>query len=227
MRKIELNMDKKIIFLICVMGIVALLAIGATSAENNDVNTSDWANITVNNVSFQIPPEYGGGSDSGGNYVKTNVFTFGLVALEDDKSLRNNYGYESTLDELYDVEEMEIDGHHAVAYYSHRSICNHDVTYLYFESNKTFYALSYDGNDVNDTMKKIVSYSPKSEFSKEKFDEKLNTMQEDYIEEQREYEESYAYDQGYKNGYSQGTLNSRHNDYFGYYLFYRLGKRSR
>lgn len=220
-------MDKKIIFLICVMGIVALLAIGATSAENNDVNTSDWANITVNNVSFQIPPEYGGGSDSGGNYVKTNVFTFGLVALEDDKSLRNNYGYESTLDELYDVEEMEIDGHHAVAYYSHRSICNHDVTYLYFESNKTFYALSYDGNDVNDTMKKIVSYSPKSEFSKEKFDEKLNTMQEDYIEEQREYEESYAYDQGYKNGYSQGTLNSRHNDYFGYYLFYRLGKRSR
>ena len=220
-------MDKKIIFLICVMGIVALLAIGATSAENNDVNTSDWANITVNNVSFQIPPEYGGGSDSGGNYVKTNVFTCGLVALEDDKSLRNNYGYESTLDELYDVEEMEIDGHHAVAYYSHRSICNHDVTYLYFESNKTFYALSYDGNDVNDTMKKIVSYSPKSEFSKEKFDEKLNTMQEDYIEEQREYEESYAYDQGYKNGYSQGTLNSRHNDYFGYYLFYRLGKRSR
>ena len=220
-------MDKKIIFLICVMGIVALLAIGATSAENNDVNTSDWANITVNNVSFQIPPEYGGGSDSGGNYVKTNVFTFGLVALEDDKSLRNNSGYESTLDELYDVEEMEIDGHHAVAYYSHRSICNHDVTYLYFESNKTFYALSYDGNDVNDTMKKIVSYSPKSEFSKEKFDEKLNTMQEDYIEEQREYEESYAYDQGYKNGYSQGTLNSRHNDYFGYYLFYRLGKRSR
>ena len=227
MRKIELNMDKKIIFLICVIGIIALLAISATSAEKSDVDTSDWVNITVYNTNFQIPPEYGGGSDSGGNYVKTNVFTFGLVALEDDKSLRNNYGYESTLDELYDVEEMEIDGHHAVAYYSHRSICNHDVTYLYFESNKTFYALSYDGNDVNDTMKKIVSYSPKSEFSKEKFDEKLNTMQEDYIEEQREYEESYAYDQGYKNGYSQGTLNSRHHDYFGYYLFYRLGKRSR
>ena len=220
-------MNKKIIFLTCVIGIMALLAISATNAEKSDVDTSDWVNITVYNTNFQIPPEYGGGSDSGGNYVKTNVFTFGLVALEDDKSLRNNYGYESTLDELYDVEEMEIDGHHAVAYYSHRSICNHDVTYLYFESNKTFYALSYDGNDVNDTMKKIVSYSPKSEFSKEKFDEKLNTMQEDYIEEQREYEESYAYDQGYKNGYSQGTLNSRHHDYFGYYLFYRLGKRSR
>ena len=201
-------MNKKIIFLTCVIGIIALLAISAASAEKSDVDTSDWINITVYDTNFQIPPEYGGGSDSGGNYVKTNVFTFGLVALEDDKSLRNNYGYESTLDELYDVEEMEIDGHHAVAYYSHRSICNHDVTYLYFESNKTFYALSYDGNDVNDTMKKIVSYSPKSEFSKEKFDEKLNTMQEDYIEEQREYEESYAYDQGY-------------------YLFYRLGKRSR
>lgn len=227
MRKIELNMDKKIIFLICVIGIIALLAISAASAEKSDVDTSDWINITVYDTNFQIPPEYGGGSDSGGNYVKTNVFTFGLVALEDDKSLRNNYGYESTLDELYDVEEMEIDGHHAVAYYSHRSICNHDVTYLYFESNKTFYALSYDGNDVNDTMKKIVSYSPKSNFTKEKFDEKLNQMQDDYIEEQREYEESYAYDQGYKNGYSQGTLNSRHNDYFGYYLFYRLGKRSR
>lgn len=220
-------MNKKIIFLTCVIGIIALLAISATSAEKSDVDTSDWVNITVYNTNFQIPPEYGGGSESGGNYVKTNVFTFGLVALEDDKSLRNNYGYESTWEENYDAEEMEIDGHHAVAYYSHRSICNHDVTYLYFESNKTFYALSYDGNDVNDTMKKIVSYSPKSNFTKEKFDEKLNQMQDDYIEEQREYAESYAYDQGYRNGYSQGTLNSRHNDYFGYYLFYRLGKRSR
>lgn len=222
-------MNKKIIFLTCVIGIIALLAIGATSAEKSDVDTSDWVNITVYNTNFQIPPEYGGGSDSGGNYVKTNVFTFGLVALEDDKSLRNNYGYESTLDELYDVEEMEIDGHHAVAYYSHRSIVDHDVTYLYFESNKTFYALSYDGNDVNDTMKKIVSYSPKSNFTKEKFDEKLNQMQEDYVEDQREYEEAYAYDQGYNNGYSQGMMSGRnnHDDYFAYYLFYRLGKRSR
>lgn len=222
-------MNKKIIFLACAMGIMALLSLNSISADTSDIDTSDWVNITVYNTNFQIPPEYGGGSESGGNYVKTNVFTFGLVALEDDKSLRNNYGYESTLDELYDVEELEIDGHHAVAFYSHRSIVNHDVTYLYFESNKTFYALSYDGNDVNDTMKKIVSYSPKSKFSKEKFDEKLNQMQEDYIEDQREYEEAYAYDQGYRNGYSQGAMNSRHNhdDYFGYYLFYRLGKRSR
>lgn len=229
MRKIELNMDKKIIFLICVMGIVALLAIGATSAENNDVNTSDWVNITVNNVSFQIPPEYGGGDERDSSYLLTNVFTFGLVTLNNDKSLRNNYGYESTLDELYDAEELEIDGHNAVAFYSHRSIVNHDVTYLYFESNKTFYALSYDGNDVNDTIKKIVSYSPKSKFSKEKFDEKLNQMQDDYVKEQREYEEAYAYDQGYNNGYSQGAMNSRHNhdDYFAYYLFYRLGRGSR
>ena len=52
-------------------------------------------------------------------------------------------------------------------------------------------------------------------------------MQDDYIEEQSEYAESYAYDQGYRNGYSQGTMNSRHNDLFGYYLFYRLGRRSR
>lgn len=222
-------MNKKIIFLACAMGIMALLSLSSISADTSDIDTSDWVNITVYNTNFQIPPEYGGGSESGGNYVKTNVFTFGLVALEDDKSLRNNYGYESTLDELYDVEELEIDGHHAVAFYSHRSIVNHDVTYLYFESNKTFYALSYDGNDVNDTMKKIVSYSPKSKFSKEKFDEKLNQMQENYIEDQREYEEAYAYDQGYRNGYSQGAMNSRHNhdDYFGYYLFYRLGKRSR
>ena len=94
-------MNKKIVFLTCVIGIIALLAISATSAEKSDVDTSDWVNITVYNTNFQIPPEYGGGSGSGGNYVKTNVFTFGLVALEDDKSLRNNYGYESTLDELH------------------------------------------------------------------------------------------------------------------------------
>ncbi len=222
-------MNKKIIFLACVIGIIALLTLNSISADISDVDTSDWVNITVYNTDFQIPPEYGGGSDSGGNYVKTNVFTFGLVALEDEKSLKNNYGYESTWEENFDAEEMEIDGHHAVAYYSHRSICDHDVTYLYFESNKTFYALSYDGNDVNDTMKKIVSYSPKSNFTKEKFDEKLNNLQEDYIKEQKEYDDAYAYDQGYNNGYAQGSLNgrNRHDDYFAYYLFYRLGRRSR
>ena len=219
-------MNKKIIFLACVIGI-ALLSVSHISAES-DVDTSDWVNITVNNVDFQIPPEYGCGSGED-DYVKTNVFTFGLVALETDKSLKNNYGYESTWEENYDAEEMEIDGHHAVAFYSHRSIVDHDVTYLYFESNKTFYALSYDGNDVNDTIKKIVSYSPKSNFTKEKFDEKLNKMQDDYVEEQKEYGDTYAYDQGYNNGYSQGVMNSRHNhdDYFAYYLFYRLGRRSR
>ena len=228
-RLIELNMNKKIIFFTCAIGVMALLAIGGASAEISDVDTSDWVNITVNNISFQIPPEYGGGDNDEDSYLLTNVFTFGLVTLDNDKSLRNNYGYESTLDELYDVEEMEIDGHNAVAFYSHRSIVDHDVTYLYFESNKTFYALSYDGNDVNDTMKKIVSYSPKSEFSKEKFNDKLNKMQDDYIEEQREYEEAYAYEEGYRNGYSQGSMSHRnnHDDYFAYYLFYKLGKRSR
>ncbi len=222
-------MNKKIIFLTCAMGIMALLCISASSAETSDVDTSDWLNITINNIDFQIPPEYEGGRNESDFYLKDTVFDFGLVTLETDKSLKNNYGYESTNDELYDVEEMEIDGHHAVAFYSHRSICNHDVTYLYFESNKTFYALSYDGNEVNDTMKKIVSYSPKSAFSKEKFDEKLNKMQDDYVEEQREYEEAYAYEEGYRNGYSQGSLSHRnnHDDYFAYYLFYRLGKRSR
>ena len=57
-------MNKKIVFLTCVIGIIALLAISATSAEKSDVDTSDWVNITVYNTNFQIPPEYGGGSDS-------------------------------------------------------------------------------------------------------------------------------------------------------------------
>ena len=54
-------MNKKIIFLTCV-GILTLLCIGVASAEYEDIDTSDWVNITVNNVDFQIPPEYGGGS---------------------------------------------------------------------------------------------------------------------------------------------------------------------
>ena len=53
-------MNKKIIFLTCVIGIIALLAISAASAEKSDVDTSDWINITVYDTNFQIPPEYGG-----------------------------------------------------------------------------------------------------------------------------------------------------------------------
>lgn len=221
-------MNKKIIFLACVIGIMALLSLSYVSANISEVDTSDWVNITVENVNFQIPPEYKGGTVSeGGNYVYNTVFDFGLVCLETNRSLKANYGYESTHEDLYDVEEMEIDGHHAVAYFTHRSICNHDVVYLYFESNKTFYALSYNGNEVNDTIKKIVSYSPKSALSKEKFNNKLNTLKQDYIEDQRNYELEEAYDQGYRNGYSESQKYNRHDDYFTYYLFYKLGKRSR
>lgn len=218
-------MNKKIIFLACVIGI-ALLSVSHISAES-DVDTSDWVNITVNDINFQIPPEYGGGRNASGDYLFNNVFTFGLVALENNKSFRNNYGYEATNEENYDVEEMEIDGHHAVAYYSNRSIVNHTVTYLYFESNGTFYALSYDGDDVNSSMKKIVSYSPKSKLSKEEFNEKLNKAQEDYIEDQIEQEEAYQYEQAYREGYNQGRSDSRGGELLGYYFFYKLGQRSR
>ena len=86
-------MNKKIIFLACAMGIIALLAISAASAEISDVDTSDWLNITINNIDFQIPPEYDGGRNESDYYLKDNVFTFGLVTLETDKSLKNNYGY--------------------------------------------------------------------------------------------------------------------------------------
>ena len=220
-------MNKKIIFSICVIGIIAFLCINAGSAKNSDVDTSDWVNITVNGIDFQIPPEYGGGRNASGDYLKENVFTFGLLCLDSNKNLRHNYGYESTNEEVYDVKEMEIDGHHAVAYFSNRSIVSHDVTYLFFESNGTFYALSYDGNDVNDTIKKIVSYSPKSELTKEEFNEKLNKAQEDYIEEQRENEEAYAYEEAYRRGYEEGKGSRNHDDYFAYYLFYKLGQGSR
>ena len=218
-------MNKKIIFLACAIGIIALLSLNYISA--GDVDTSDWVNITVNDINFQIPPEYGGEEDTSGGYVFKNVFTFGLVNMDDDKYLRNNYGYESTNEENYDAEEMEIDGHHAVAFYSNRSIVNHTVTYLFFESNKTFYALSYDGDSVNSTMKKIVSYSPKSKLTKEEFDEKLNKAQEEYIEDQIEQEEAYEYEQAYRDGYNQGRRDSRGSGYLGYYFFYKLGQRNR
>ena len=219
-------MNKKIIFLICVIGIIGFICINSACADSD---SSDWVQITVNDIDFKIPPEYGGGRNASGDYLKENVFEFGLLGLENDKSLRSLYGYESTIDEIYDVDEMEIDGHHAVAYYSNRSIVNHTVTNLFFESDGTIYALSYNGDDVNSTMKKIVSYSPKSKLTKAEFDDKLNKAQEDYIEAQRAAEEAYEYEEGYRRGYSEGQRDSSFggDDLFGYYVFYKLGQRSR
>ena len=48
-------MKKKIIFLICVIGIIGFICINSACADSD---SSDWVKITVNDVDFKIPAEY-------------------------------------------------------------------------------------------------------------------------------------------------------------------------
>lgn len=204
---------------------IALLCTSSISASNS----SEWTNISLNNIDFKIPNEYAGGRLSENGYSYENIFEFGLLCLDDSKNLINNYGYESTFEEVYDMEEATINGHHAVAYYSNRSIVEHNVTFIYFESNKTIYQLSYNGNKIDKTAKKIIDCTPKSQLTKSEFNEKLNTAQEDYIQKEYEEEQEYlleeAYNSGYNEGYSHGS--SSLNNFGKYYLIYKLGQHSR
>lgn len=217
-------MTRKNIILIGLITIILIAMIPSAIAADN----SNWTTKNVGGIDFKIPPEFDGGELKESSYSLTNVFEFGLLTLEDDKNLRRNYGYESTNEEVYDVKEMNINGHNAVAYFSNRSIVEHPVTYIFFETNGTVYALSYNGDDVNKTIKEIVSSSPKSKWSENEFNEKLNQAQQDYIEEQEEFEREYQYEEAYRQGYYQGQSDSRHSgrDIFGYYFFYKLGQRN-
>lgn len=213
-------MNKKIILTFCLILVVLSLSLNPVTS----VDSSNWSEININNVSFKIPPKYTGGELVSDTYLLENVFTFSIAALNDEEEIKDIYGYESTIEELNDLELKRIGGHDTVILHSYRSICEHNVSYIFFAIGKDIFAISFNESKISPEIKEIIKNTPESEISKEKLYEKLDKAQEDYIQEQIEYEEAYEYSEAYRDGYYDGAkdMKSRSPSFVDYYCAYRI-----
>lgn len=216
-------MNKKIITSILVILILSMglsMSLGSVSA----IDSSNWNEVTINGIDFKIPPKYNGGELIGdeGNYTTymlETVFNFSISALNNEIDLVEVYGYESTIDELKNLSLKHIGGHDVVILHSYRSVCEHDVIYLFYGIGDEIYAISYNGTKITPEIKEIIKNTPKSNMTKNELYKKLDDAQASYVEKQIEYEEAY----NYQEAYSAGKNSNKHDfDFVDYYCAYRI-----
>lgn len=219
---------KKIVLLTIIIILIFMIGLNPICASDK-VNSSNWTNITIDGVNFKLPPEYEGGSFMGEEnhtgYMLDTVFDFSLMSLRKKSTLREIYGYESTIDELNSFNETKIGKHVVVLLHSYRYICNHNVTYVFFVVNKTIFGLSFNGDKITDNIQEMIKNTPKSNLSKKKFYERLDEAQETYLEKEEEYDEYYEYTESQRS--SKLKTANKHNharEFANYYIAYRIGQ---
>lgn len=222
MKKIVLSITIILIFLILIMGL------NPVNSCNNVTNSSNWKNINISGVNFKLPPEYEGGNytieDTHDYYMLDTVFDFSIMPLNTNSSIKDIYGYESTIDELNSFEEETVGNHSVILLHSYRSIVKHNVTYAFFVVNKTMFSLSFNGNNLTANLKEMIKDTPSSKLSKREIYEILDHAQEDYLNEQEEYEEYYDYTENYRSSLKSKDKDNHRHDFAKYYIAYRIGQ---
>ncbi|MCQ2964511.1 MAG: hypothetical protein MJ203_02980 [archaeon] len=213
-------MNKKIIIGICLSIIILSMSLNPIAATDS----SDWKEINISGVNFKIPPKYADGKLVGNTYMLETVFDFSIASLNDNSSLKEIYGYESTIEELNDLKLKEVGGHDTVILHSYRSVCEHNVSYVFFAVGKNIFAISFNGDKITPEIEEIIKNTPKSKISKEILYKKLDKAQEDYVQEQMDYDEAYEYSESYREGYYDGAkdMKSHSPSFVDYYCAYRI-----
>lgn len=213
-------MNKKIIIGICLSIIILSMSLNPIAATDS----SDWKEINISGVNFKIPPKYANGNLVGNTYMLETVFDFSIASLNDNSSLKEIYGYESTIEELNDLKLKEVGGHDTVILHSYRSVCEHNVSYVFFAVGKNIFAISFNGDKITPEIEEIIKNTPKSKISKEILYKKLDKAQEDYVQEQMDYDEAYEYSESYREGYYDGAkdMKSHSPSFVDYYCAYRI-----
>ena len=213
-------MNKKVIIGICLTIIILSLSLNPIVA----IDSSNWKEITIEGVNFKIPPQYQSGELVGDTYMLETVFDFSIASVNNNSSLKEIYGYESTIEELNNLELKEVGGHDTVILHSYRSVCQHNVSYVFFAVRKSIYTISFNGNKITSEIEEIIKNTPESKISKDELYKKLDKAQEDYVQEQIDYDEAYEYSESYREGYYEGAkdMKSQSPSFVDYYCAYRI-----
>ena len=121
------------------------------------VYASDFSNVTINGVDFEIPQEYSSGDSLKGKYVYKDLRTFAILCV-DDYIIANYGGFYDISD---DSRDLSINDRPARLLTMYNKYIEKNVSYLYFPVGRSVYCICYQGNDVNESISHIVeSASP-------------------------------------------------------------------
>lgn len=129
------------------------------------VYASDFKNVTINGVDFEIPDEYSRGDSLKGKYVYKDLRTFAILCVDD--YIISNYG--GNYDITDDSHDLSIDGRPARLLTMYNKYIQKNVSYLYFPVGKSVYCICYQGNDVNESISHIVESASESGMSTDTF----------------------------------------------------------
>jgi hypothetical protein len=133
-------------------------------------------NVTIHDVTFEIPHQYEGGTLKSSSYVYQSGLTFRILGLEDAKNLRINFG--DDLVEASSHEETQIEGHDAVVI--HRNYNGKDYTCLYTPVGDEIFLICFNDTRVNDDISGMISKLPAQNMTHDEFSDALNTALSDY-----------------------------------------------
>lgn len=165
--------------------IILLIAIPHISA----VDTSDWIELTVNNVDFKIPDKYFNES-KGKNHIKSYRYSnqFAIISCVDYNTLKKEYGYDSTSEGLVDITQTSVSGHDLIHIYdnykSRWDSTGFNTSYVFFSTGTKIFKISYKRDKITNEIKEIIKNTPKSKMSEETFITKLDNAQRDYLTEE-------------------------------------------
>ena len=167
------------------------------------VYASDYSNVTVHGVNFEIPSQYSHGNTQNNKYVYKDLRTFALLCV-DDYIISNYGGY-------YDVSDssqpLTIDNRPAMLLTMYNKYIDKNVSYLYFPVNKSVYCICYQGNDVNESISHIIESAPESAISSDAFYGILNEAYKEH--ENRQYLDTVTTD--YSNYVANTHQSQNHN----------------
>lgn len=152
------------------MVIFVLLLVGGAYAQNNTT-------IKINDVAFEIPAKYQGGSKTNDGYRLDNVFSIRCV----DGNVPEAIGLWATESDYR--EDLTISDHPARYFYQYNPHIKGNHSHIYFVSGESLYEISWVGNYIPEDIKNIIENTPKSQIDEDAFYSALDMSVELYKEQ--------------------------------------------
>lgn len=154
------------------------------------IPASSAGNITIKGINFEIPHQYDHGTQKDSSYVYQSGFKFRILALDEYKNLRFNYG--SDMDGAKSYEQTSIAGHDAMVI--HNEYNSVPYTTVYFTTADKIFLVCFNDTYVNSDISDMISKTPSQNVSSSTFYGALDEALADYqvqLEQEKRDHDSY------------------------------------
>ena len=163
--------------------------------------------VEVGGVDFDIPDEYLGGDGVGSGYRFENKFS--IYDISDD--VPDQHGFWVNSADYH--KNLKINNHPCEFYYGYNTFLMDNFSHVVFPSNNCIYMISWQGNNITDEIRNMVSNAPASNISDSDFHKLLNDSVKVYKAERADKLSQDAIYNQYEAELKSKHSQSGHNDW--------------